>query len=54
MITPGVVRGVVTLILLSAFLGLVVWLAIAGKRSTYEAAARLPLNDDEQSLGSNP
>ena len=46
MITLGVVRGLLTLVLLLAFLGLAIWLAVNGKRGVYDAAARLPLESD--------
>lgn len=49
----GMVRGLLTLTLLLAFLGLVTWLVLNGKRSTYEAAARLPLENDDSHAESN-
>lgn len=53
MIDIGVLRGLLTLILFLAFLGLVIWLIVNGKHSTYQAAARLPLEDANDQLDGN-
>jgi cytochrome c oxidase cbb3-type subunit 4 len=42
----GVLRGVVAGVLLVAFLALWVWAYSGRRRSTFEAAARLPFEDD--------
>jgi cytochrome c oxidase cbb3-type subunit IV len=47
MITMGVIRGLITLVLLLAFLGLIIWLATNQRPEVYAAAARLPLEDDD-------
>jgi cytochrome c oxidase cbb3-type subunit 4 len=38
-------RGVLTLILMLAFLGVVVWAWSSRRKQDFEAAARLPLDD---------
>jgi cbb3-type cytochrome oxidase subunit 3 len=42
----GIVRGVVTLVLMLAFLALVAWLASSHNKHRFDAAARIPLEDD--------
>jgi len=42
----GILRGVVAGILLVAFLALWVWAYSGRRRSAFEAASRLPLEDD--------
>lgn len=42
----GTFRGIVTLVLLVAFVGLVVWVYSRRRRPDFERAARLPLEDD--------
>jgi cytochrome c oxidase cbb3-type subunit 4 len=42
----GTAMGVITAILLIAFLGVVVWAYSAKRRRAFEEAARLPLQDD--------
>ena len=39
-------RIAVTVVSLLAFLGLMAWVGLARHRSAFEAAARLPLQDD--------
>lgn len=39
-------QGIITAILLLAFLGGVVWLFVLRKRSDFDAAAHLPLESD--------
>jgi cytochrome c oxidase cbb3-type subunit 4 len=45
----GVFRGLVTGTLLVLFLGLVVWAWSKSRREQFDAAARLPLEDEEVS-----
>jgi cytochrome c oxidase cbb3-type subunit IV len=42
----GIVRGLITLILLAAFIALTIWVWSRRNQSAFEAAARLPLDDD--------
>jgi cytochrome c oxidase cbb3-type subunit 4 len=42
----GTARGLITLILMVAFLALVAWLASSRNKHRYDAAAQLPLEDD--------
>jgi cytochrome c oxidase cbb3-type subunit IV len=42
----GTVRGILTLVLLLAFLGLVAWAWSGRRRADFEEAARLPLSDE--------
>lgn len=42
----GMFRGVLTLILLLAFVGLVIWAWSARRKQDFEQAARLPLDDE--------
>ncbi len=42
----GIVMGVVTAVLLVAFLGVVVWAYSAKRRRAFDEAARLPLQGD--------
>lgn len=48
----GMIRGLITLALLIAFLALIVRLVMHGKREVYRAAANLPLEDNETSTKS--
>jgi cytochrome c oxidase cbb3-type subunit 4 len=43
----GVFRGLVTGTLLVLFIGLVVWAWSKSRRDQFDAAARLPLEDEE-------
>lgn len=49
----GVVRGLITLALMVAFIGLVVWLFLFRKRDDFDAAARIPLEDDTDGEDNN-
>jgi cytochrome c oxidase cbb3-type subunit IV len=40
------VSGIVTAVLLLAFLGVAVWAYSAKRKASFDAAARLPLEDD--------
>ncbi|MFV8834144.1 cbb3-type cytochrome c oxidase subunit 3 [Aquisalimonas sp.] len=40
------VRGLLTLVLLIAFIGIVVWAYSSRRKKDFEEAARLPLEDD--------
>jgi len=42
----GMTRGIVTAILFVAFIAMIVWVASKHNKSKFEAAARLPLEDD--------
>ncbi len=42
----GIVRGLITLVLLVAFLALVAWLASGRNKHRFDAVARLPLEED--------
>ncbi len=44
----GTFRGLITLILLLAFIGLVVWLFFFRRSQDFDEAARLPLDGDNQ------
>ncbi|MCP1315352.1 MULTISPECIES: cbb3-type cytochrome c oxidase subunit 3 [unclassified Halomonas] len=44
----GTLRGVITLILLLAFLGIVVWAYSRRRREAFDEAANLPFADDER------
>ena len=44
----GLVRGVITLILLVLFIGLCAFSFSRRRRTEYDAAARMPLMDDER------
>ncbi|MCB8888018.1 cbb3-type cytochrome oxidase subunit 3 [Vreelandella malpeensis] len=43
----GTLRGVITFILLLAFLGIVVWAYSRRRREAFDEAANLPFADDE-------
>ncbi len=43
----GTLNGLVTLVLLIAFIGGVIWLYSDRNRSALDAASRLPLEDDD-------
>ncbi|MEJ0085162.1 MAG: cbb3-type cytochrome c oxidase subunit 3 [Pseudomonadota bacterium] len=45
----GMFRGLVTAVLLGLFVWLVVWAFGKSRRQAFDAAARLPLEDEEQS-----
>ena len=46
----GVARGIMAGVLLFGFVALWIWVYGAGRRKRYEAAARLPLEDDVQTV----
>lgn len=46
MITVGLIRGVLTLLLMLAFIGMVFYVYSRRNRSLYDSAASLPLEDD--------
>lgn len=47
----GTFRGVVTVLLMAAFIGLWIWAWSNKRRSDFEAAARLPLDDELEESG---
>lgn len=53
MITVGLVRGVLTLLLMLAFIGMVFYVYSRRNRSLYDSAASLPLEDDAASAARN-
>jgi cytochrome c oxidase cbb3-type subunit 4 len=42
----GLFRGIVTVVLMALFIGLVLWAYSRRRQATFDAAARLPLDDD--------
>lgn len=42
----GVVRGLLTLVMIIAFAGVVFWAWSSRRRKDFEAAARMPLEDE--------
>lgn len=51
----NMMRSVITAVLFAVFIGIVLWAWGKGRRADFEAAARLPLDDDlaEQQLSRN-
>lgn len=51
----NLMRSVITAVLFVVFIGIVLWAWGKGRRADFEAAARLPLDDDlaEQQLARN-
>lgn len=51
----NLLRSVITAVLFVVFIGIVLWAWSKGRRADFEAAARLPLDDDlaEQKLTRN-
>ncbi len=45
---PGSVLGVITALMLTAFVGVVIWAYSARRKADFEEAARLPLVDVEE------
>ncbi|MDH3646776.1 MAG: cbb3-type cytochrome c oxidase subunit 3 [Gammaproteobacteria bacterium] len=45
-IDVGVIRGLITLALMAAFIALVVWLFLIRKSRDFDDAARIPLEDN--------
>lgn len=41
----GTLRGLITLVLLLAFVALVIWLFLIRRRKDFDAAARIPLQE---------
>jgi cytochrome c oxidase cbb3-type subunit 4 len=50
----GTVRGLITLVLMVAFIALVVWLFNSRNKHRFDAAAKLPLEDQPPSDDSKP
>ena len=46
----NLLRSVLTAVMFAVFIGIVVWAWSAGRRAGFDAAARLPL-EDEQAAG---
>ncbi|HKZ74267.1 MAG TPA: cbb3-type cytochrome c oxidase subunit 3 [Steroidobacteraceae bacterium] len=44
----GTLSGIVTAVLIVAFVGICAWAWSARRRKTFDAAARMPLEDDEE------
>lgn len=42
----GTLRGIITLVLLLAFIGIVIWAYSAKRKSAFDEAAQLPLADE--------
>lgn len=51
----NLMRSVITAVLFVVFIGIVLWAWSKGRRADFEAAARLPLDDDlaEQQMARN-
>jgi len=51
----NMMRSVITAVLFAVFVGIVLWAWSKGRRADFEAAARLPLDDDlaEQEIARN-
>ena len=43
----GTIRGLITLTLMAAFIGLVIWLFVFRSRRDFDDVARLPLEDND-------
>ncbi len=43
----GLISGAMTVVMLIAFLGIVAWALSAKRRAAFEAAARVPLEEDK-------
>jgi len=50
----GTVRGLITLLLMLLFIGMTVWLWRHGNKHRFDAAARMPLEDDEPAKIDSP
>ena len=44
----NIVRGVITLLLMTTFVGLTVWIFAGRQRTRFEQFARIPLDDSEE------
>ena len=53
-VSMGVLRGVLTLILMLAFIGMVIYVYSKRNRAVYEQAAMLPLEDSNSSQLPSP
>lgn len=49
--SSGMLSGIATVILLICFLGVVLWTWSSGRKSSFEQAAMLPLEQDESVSG---
>ena len=49
----GMIHGIWTLLLLALFVGIVIWAWSGARKKQFEAAARLPLEDDDSDERSN-
>jgi cytochrome c oxidase cbb3-type subunit 4 len=47
-VNPGALSGFVTAVLILLFVGIVIWAYGAGRRARFDAAARMPLEEDER------
>jgi cytochrome c oxidase cbb3-type subunit 4 len=47
LLTMGTFRGIVTAVLLGLFVSLVVWAWSKARRPAFDAAARMPLEDED-------
>ena len=49
----GVVRGLITLVLMLLFVALIVWAWSKGRKASFDAMAKLPLEEDDKSTTRN-
>jgi cytochrome c oxidase cbb3-type subunit 4 len=49
----GVVRGVITLLLMLSFIGFTIWAYGKRRKPTFDAMAQLPLEDESNSVSRN-
>jgi cytochrome c oxidase cbb3-type subunit 4 len=47
-VTPGLLRGIFTVVMLVLFIGICVWAYSSRRKSTFDAAAHLPLESDDK------
>lgn len=50
----GILRGLITLVLMILFVAYSVWAWSNSPKKTFEAMARLPLEDDDEPQGGGP
>ena len=50
----GVARGIITLALMFAFIGFTLWAYGKRRKSTFDAMAQLPLEDESNQVSRNP
>jgi cytochrome c oxidase cbb3-type subunit IV len=43
----GVIRGVITVVLMGAFIGLVIWAWSNRRKEQFDSMARMPLEDEQ-------